>query len=88
MNRMEKTIRRRRQKHQHDRELFLRVVEFRNSKTQIRKKIDALKQIILHIEEMKLEVKLKIKEIKTRKLKTFLKKTRLISQNLLKNKKR
>ena len=45
-------------------DLSLRVIELKNSKTVIRNEIDALNQIITHIEEVKDEVKLKIKQLK------------------------
>ena len=40
------------------------IIELKNSKTVIRNEIDALNQIISHIEEAKDEVKLKIKQLK------------------------
>ena len=46
----------------------MRVVELKNSKTEIGNKIDALKQILLHIEEVKKDgVKFKFKELKKNK---------------------
>ena len=42
----------------------MRPNELKNLKTEIRTEIDALKQTILHIEEIKEQVKLKIKELK------------------------
>ena len=42
----------------------MRVNELNNSKTDLKNKIEALKQIIPHIEEAKEQVKLKIKELK------------------------
>ena len=64
IDRFKKIIRRRRQKHQQHREISLRVVKLKNSKTDIRNKIDALKQVISHIDEKKDEVKLRNKESK------------------------
>ena len=64
MNRIKKSVPRRKQKHQHHRELSLRLNELYNSKTEIRKKIDALKQIISLIEDVKEQVKMIIKELK------------------------
>ena len=57
----------------------------KNSKTDLRNKIKALKEIGSHIEEVKDQVILKIKQLK--KLKTFLKKTCLILQTMLRRKK-
>ena len=64
MNRIQKTIRRRRQKHQHQREVSLKLIELKKLITDVKNKIDALKQIIWHVEEVKGEVKLKNKELK------------------------
>ena len=64
VNKMQKAIRRRKQKNCKYRELSLRVIEVKNLKTNIRNKIDALKQKISNIEEVKDEVKLKIKLLK------------------------
>ena len=44
----------------------MRIIELKNSKTDLRNKIDALNQIISHIEEVKDGVKLKIKELKNK----------------------
>ena len=63
------------------------LIEFNISKTEITIKKGALKQIVLHIKEEKEQVKLKIKEMK-KKFKTFLNKTHLISQSMLKSKKK
>ena len=49
-------------------DLSLRLVGLKNSKTDLRNKKDALKQLISHIEEVKDEVKLKIKQL-NRKIK-------------------
>ena len=63
-NRIKKVIRKRKQKHQYHRQLSLRVNEINNSKTEIGSKAHAFKQIISLIEEVKEQVKLKIKEKK------------------------
>ena len=70
INRIKKAIRQRKHKNSKYRELYLRLSELKNSKTNIRNKIDALKQIISHNDEVKDEVKLKIKQLK-RKIKIF-----------------
>ena len=67
---IEKAIRRGRQENQDYRELSLRLSELMNSKTELKNKLKALNPIISHIEEVKDEVKLKIKKLtkKTKKL--------------------
>ena len=50
INRIMKTKRRKRQKDREHRELALRVDEIKNLKTEIKKTLDPLKQIISHIE--------------------------------------
>ena len=42
----------------------MRLIDLKNSKTDLRNKIDALNQIISHNEDVKEEVKLKIKQLK------------------------
>ena len=64
INRINKTIRRRKQKCRKYRELSARLNELNKSKSDIRNKVDALKQTISHIEVVKDEGKLKIKELK------------------------
>ena len=44
----------------------MRIIELRNSETDLRNKIDALNQILSHIEDAKDGVKLKIKELKNK----------------------
>ena len=44
----------------------LRLFELKNSKTVLRNKIDALKQIFSHIEEARQQIKLKIKHLKNK----------------------
>ena len=85
--RIKKAIPKKKKKKKNYTDLCLRVIELKNSKTVIRNEIDALNQIISQIEEVKDEVKVKIKQLK-RKLKTFLKKIHLISQIILKSKKK
>ena len=63
INTIQKTIRKRKQKDRKYREISSRVNELKKLKTDIRNKIDALKQLISYIEEVKDEVKLKIKEL-------------------------
>ena len=64
INSIEKAIRRRKQKDWKHRELSSRLIEWNVSKTDIGNEIDAFKQIILDIEEVEDQVKLKIKELK------------------------
>ena len=64
MIRIKKTIRKRKQKRKHHREVSLRLNDLNTSKTELENKIDALRQIISHIQEVKYEVKLKIKQVK------------------------
>ena len=64
INTIQTAIRRKRHKNEDYRELFPRLDEFKNSKIDLKKKIKALKQIISLIEEVKDEVKLKIKQLK------------------------
>ena len=42
----------------------MRVIELKNSKTDLKNKIDALKHLFSHIEEVKEQVKIKIEELK------------------------
>ena len=51
-----------RQKDREHRELSMRINDFKNIKTEFRNNIDALKQVIRHIEEAKDLAKLKITE--------------------------
>ena len=44
----------------------MRLIEIKNSKIDLKNKIDALDQIISHVEDMKEEVKLKIKQLKNK----------------------
>ena len=63
INTIQTAIRRKRHKNEDYRELFPRLVEFKISKFDLKNKIKALKQINSHIEEVKDEVKLKIKQL-------------------------
>ena len=64
LNRIRKAMRRRKQKLQKYRELSSRFNELINIKTDLKNKKEALNQLISHIEEVKDEVKLKIKQLK------------------------
>ena len=44
----------------------MRLIEIKNSKIHIKNQIDALNQIISHVEDVKEEVKLKIKQLKNK----------------------
>ena len=66
IKRIKKTVSKRKQKNRNYADLSLRLIELKNSKTDLRNKIDALNQIISHIEEVKEEVKLKIKQLKNK----------------------
>ena len=67
ISRINKAIRMRRRKSRQHREISLSINELNNSKTETEKKIDAIKQINSHIEEVKNLVKIKTKEIKKKK---------------------
>ena len=64
VRRNKKAIRRRKQKDRRKREFSLRFIVLEISKTEIRNKIDASKQIILHAKEVKEQLKLKIEKLK------------------------
>ena len=66
IKRIKKTISKRKQKNRNYIDLSLRVIELKNSKTDLRNKIDALNQIISHIEDAKYKIKLKIKQLKNK----------------------
>ena len=59
IKRILKVIRKIERKNRNSSDLFLRLNELNISETDIRNKIDALKQIIPHIEEVKEQVKVK-----------------------------
>ena len=64
IKRIKKIILKRKKKNRNHTDLSLRVIKLNISKTDLKNKIEALKQIISHIEEVKNEVKLKIKQLK------------------------
>ena len=70
INGINQTKRRRRIKIRQNPKLSLRLSELKELKTDFRDNIDALKQIVLHIEESKVQVKLENKQLK-RKIKIF-----------------
>ena len=63
INRIQKATRRRTQKDRKNQDLLLKLSMLNNSKSDLKIKIDVVKQIISHIEEVKDEVKLKTKEL-------------------------
>ena len=64
IKRIKKIILKRKKKNRTYTDLSLRVNELNISKTDLKNKIEALKQIISHIEQAKEEVKIKIKQLK------------------------
>ena len=64
IKRIKKVILKRKKKNRTYTDLTLKVNKLNISKTNLKNKIDALKQIISHIEQAKEEVKLKIKQLK------------------------
>ena len=66
INRIKKVIRKRRQKNKQFQDLYLKTNKLKFSKIDIKNEIEALDQIILHIEKLKDEVKLKIKQLKNK----------------------
>ena len=64
IKRIKKVIPKRMKKNRTYTDLSLRVNELKNIKTDLKNKIEALNQIISHIEEVKEGVKLKIKQLK------------------------
>ena len=64
IKRIKKAISKRKQKNRNYINLSLKINKLKFSKTDLKNKIDALNQIISHIEEAKDEVKLKIKQLK------------------------
>ena len=60
--------------------IFLKFNELSNSETELKNKIEALKQIISHIEEVKDEVKFKNKQSEKKNEKTFLVKTSFFTE--------
>ena len=66
IKRFKKFIHKRNQKNRNYTNLSLRLIELKNSKLDLKNKINALNQIISHIEDVKEEVKLKIKQLKNK----------------------
>ena len=66
INRIKKVIRKRRQKNKQFQDLYLKINKLKLSKIDIKNEIEALDKIILHMEKLKDEVKLKIKQIKNK----------------------
>ena len=66
IKRVKKLIRKRKQKNRNYNDLSLRLIEIKNSKIDLKNKIDAMNQIISHVENVKEEVKLKIKQLKNK----------------------
>ena len=64
INRINKIIRKRKQKNHQFQDLSLKINKLKFSKIDIKNEVEALEQIISHIEDVKDEVKLKIKELK------------------------
>ena len=64
INRIKKVIRKRKQKNHQFQDLSLKINKLKFSKIDIKNEIEALEQIISHIEDIKNKVKLKIKELK------------------------
>ena len=87
IRRVKKLIPKRKQKNRNYTDLSLRLIELKNSETDLRNKIDALNQIISHIEDVKEQVKLKIKQLKN-KIKKLPKENPYDFTILLKSKKR
>ena len=63
---IKKLIHKRKQKNRNYNDLSLRLIEIKNSKIDLKNKIDVLNQIISHVEDVKEEVKLKIKQLKNK----------------------
>ena len=66
IKRNKKIILKRKKKNRNYIDLSLRLIELKNSKTDLKNKIDVLNQIISRVEDMKEEVKLKIKQLKNK----------------------
>ena len=66
IKRIKKIILKRKKKNRNYIDLSLRLIELKNSKTDLKNKIDVLNQIISRVEDMKEEVKLKIKQLKNK----------------------
>ena len=66
IKRVKKLIRKRKQKNRNYIDLSLRLIEIKNSKIHLKNDIDALNQISSHVEDVKEEVKLKIKQLRNK----------------------
>ena len=66
IKRIKKIILKRKKKNRNYIDLSLRLIELKTSKTDLKNKIDMLNQIISRVEDMKEEVKLKIKQLKNK----------------------
>ena len=66
IKRVKKLIPKRKQKNRNYTDLSLRLIELMKSKIDLKNKTDALNQIISHVEDVKEEVKLKIKQLKNK----------------------
>ena len=66
IKRVKKLIHKKSKKNRNYNDLSLRLIEIKNSKIDLKNKIDALNQIISHVEDEKEEVKLKIKQLKNK----------------------
>ena len=66
IKRVKKLIHKRKQKNRNYTDLSLRLIELKNSKIDLKNEINALNQIISHVEDVKDEVKLKIKQLKNK----------------------
>ena len=60
IKRVIKLIHKRKQKNRNYIDLSLRLIELKNSKTDLKNKIDVLNQIISHVEDVKEELNLKL----------------------------
>ena len=66
IDRIKKIMRKRRQKNKQFQDLYLKINKLKFSKIDIKNEIEALDQIILHMEKLKDGVKLKIKQLKNK----------------------
>ena len=66
IKRIKKIILKRKKKNRNYIDLSLRLIEIKNSKLDLKNEIDVLNQIISRVEDMKEEVKLKIKQLKNK----------------------
>ena len=66
IDRIKKVIRKRGQKNKQFQDLYLKINKLKFSKIDIKNEIEALDQIILHMEKLKDGIKLKIKQLKNK----------------------